>query len=131
MDARAELTGLSNCFCNLSIFLVVKTFPSLSRAVGKSGSYCLYTSVCVMNVFFGLCFLPETKGKHLEGKWSMSSNTLFTYIKTLGGSKISSGHGTFAKLSKDINKEFEKVEEDPIEEKGFMTDRENCSDNKT
>ena len=39
LDARAELTGLSNCFGNLSIFLVVKTFPSLSQSdvLGLSG----------------------------------------------------------------------------------------------
>ncbi len=68
LDARAELSGLANCFGNLSIFLVVKTFPTLSQpdALGLSGSYCLYTSVCLLNVLFGLCFLPETKGKHLE-----------------------------------------------------------------
>ena len=68
LDARAELTGLANCFGNLSIFLVVKTFPALSQPehLGLSGSYWLYFSVCILNIFFGLCFLPETKGKHLE-----------------------------------------------------------------
>ena len=68
MDVRSELTGLTNCFGNLSIFLVVKTFPSLSHpgVLDLSGAYWFYSSVCIVNVIFGLCFLPETKGKHLE-----------------------------------------------------------------
>ena len=68
LDARAELTGLANCFGNLSIFLVVKTFPALRQPqnLGLSGSYVLYACVCALNVIFGVCILPETKGKHLE-----------------------------------------------------------------
>ena len=68
MDARAELTGVANCFGNLSIFLVVKTFPTIRQPqnLGLSGSYILYASVCALNVIFGLFILPETKGKHLE-----------------------------------------------------------------
>ena len=68
LDARAELIGLANCFGNLSIFLVVKTFPTLRQPqnLGLSGSYILYASVCGLCVLFGLFILPETKGKHLE-----------------------------------------------------------------
>ena len=68
LDARAELTGVANCFGNLSIFLVVKTFPTIRQPqnLGLSGSYILYASVCALNVIFGLFILPETKGKHLE-----------------------------------------------------------------
>jgi len=68
MDARSVLTGFTNCFGNLSIFLVVKTFPSLKdpSVFGLGGAYLFYSSICLVNVVFGLCFLPETKGKHLE-----------------------------------------------------------------
>ena len=65
LDARAELTGISNCFGNLSIFLVVKTFPKLFGLLGNQ-VYWLYASVCLCNVLFGIFILPETKGKHLE-----------------------------------------------------------------
>ena len=63
MDARSVLTGFTNCFGNLSIFLVVKTFPSV---FGLGCAYLLYLLICLVNVVFRLCFLPETKGKHLE-----------------------------------------------------------------
>ena len=65
LDARAELTGISNCFGNLSIFLVVKTFPTLFGLLGNQ-VYWLYASVCLCNMLFGIFILPETKGKHLE-----------------------------------------------------------------
>ena len=65
---RAELIGLSNCFANLSIFLVVKTYPSISseNALGLNGAYWFYASVCLVDVLFGCFFMPETKGKALE-----------------------------------------------------------------
>ena len=68
LDARAELTGVANCFGNLSIFLVVKTFPTIRQPqnLGLSDSYILYAFVCALNVIFGLFILPETKGNHLE-----------------------------------------------------------------
>ena len=48
------------------MFLVVKTFPKLRQFLGLGGAYWFYASVGIFNVFFGFCFLPETKGKHLE-----------------------------------------------------------------
>ena len=65
LDARSELTGIANCFGNLSIFLVVKSFPRLSNWLGNQ-VYWLYASVCLCSLFFGIFVLPETKGKHLE-----------------------------------------------------------------
>ena len=66
IDARSELTGLTNCFGNCSMFLVVKTFPKLRQSLGLGGAYWFYACVGALNVVFGFCVLPETKGKHLE-----------------------------------------------------------------
>jgi hypothetical protein len=93
IDARAELVGLSNCFGNLSIFLVVKTFPNLSHpdVLGLDGTYWLYASVCVVEAVFGLFFLPETKGKHLEAitEEFANKNGIDAGDKSGGGERLS------------------------------------------
>ncbi len=42
------------------------TFLSLVRAIGASGAFWLYASMCLTTVVFVWRFTPETKGKTLE-----------------------------------------------------------------
>jgi sugar porter (SP) family MFS transporter len=49
-----------------SCAVLTLTFPFLNRALGTSGTFVVYASICVIGFFFILKKLPETKGKSLE-----------------------------------------------------------------
>ena len=55
-------SGLSN----LNMFIVVKTFPSLTNMVGDSGTFWLYSSFCFVMILYTLVWIPETKGRTLQ-----------------------------------------------------------------
>lgn len=42
------------------------TFPFLNKALGSSGTFWIYSTVCLCGFFYFLHCLPETKGKSLE-----------------------------------------------------------------
>ncbi len=66
-EMRSFLAGVTAGIANLEMFIVVKTFPSVSLAMGGAhGAFWLYASVCFAAVIFVLLFLPETKGKSLQ-----------------------------------------------------------------
>ncbi|MDZ7314726.1 MAG: sugar porter family MFS transporter [candidate division KSB1 bacterium] len=50
----------------IACFVLTYTFPYLNRAFGASGTFWIYTAVCVGGFFFILHKVPETKGKSLE-----------------------------------------------------------------
>ena len=60
------MAGLTNCTTNIYIFLVIKTFPSLSDALGLAETYWLYSSVSILTIAFAVFVLPETKDKRME-----------------------------------------------------------------
>ena len=67
IDVRAFMAGVTNCTASLNIFLVLKTFPALVKAMnGLAGVYWLYSGVCLLTVVFTFLVLPETKGKTME-----------------------------------------------------------------
>ena len=47
-------------------FILTFTFPILNSALGASGTFWVYSGICVLGFFFIKKKLPETKGKSLE-----------------------------------------------------------------
>ncbi len=61
-EMRSFLAGVTAGLANLEMFVVVKTFPSLSGAMGgEHSAFWLYAGVCFAAVVFVMFFLPETK----------------------------------------------------------------------
>jgi sugar porter (SP) family MFS transporter len=50
----------------IASFLLAFTFPLLNRALGPSGKFWIYASICFMGFLFIYLYVPETKGKTLE-----------------------------------------------------------------
>jgi sugar porter (SP) family MFS transporter len=50
----------------IASFLLAFTFPLLNRALGPSGTFWIYASICFMGFLFIYLYVPETKGKTLE-----------------------------------------------------------------
>jgi len=50
----------------LSCALLTISFPFLNKAFGASGTFGLYSLICILGFFYILKRLPETKGKSLE-----------------------------------------------------------------
>ncbi len=67
IDVRAFMSGFTQCVGSLYIFLVVKTYPEMSRAMTPAGVYWFYAGVSgVLTSSFALLLMPETKGKQFE-----------------------------------------------------------------
>jgi len=65
-EVRSLLGGLTIGISNLSLFVVVKTFPNLSNILGgQYATFWLYAMVCFAAVPFVLSFVPETKDVEL------------------------------------------------------------------
>ncbi len=47
-------------------FTLTLSFPLLNAALGTSGTFWIYTAICVAALFYFIKALPETKGKSLE-----------------------------------------------------------------
>ena len=47
-------------------FILTFTFPILNDALGASGTFWVYSVICVLGFLFIKKKLPETKGKSLE-----------------------------------------------------------------
>ena len=50
----------------LSCAILTISFPFLNKAFGASGTFGLYSAICILGFFYVLKKLPETKGKSLE-----------------------------------------------------------------
>tara|TARA_R110001592_G_scaffold84458_3_gene249719 strand:- start:4892 stop:6301 length:1410 start_codon:yes stop_codon:yes gene_type:complete len=50
----------------IACFVLTFTFPILNDALGASGTFWVYSVICVLGFFFIRAKLPETKGKSLE-----------------------------------------------------------------
>jgi sugar porter (SP) family MFS transporter len=50
----------------IACFILTLTFPILNKKLGSSGTFWLYSGICVLGAFFIFFKLPETKGKTLE-----------------------------------------------------------------
>lgn len=65
-ETRSILSGITVGLSNLNMFIVVKTFPSLTNMVGDSGTFWLYSSFCFVMILYTLVWIPETKGRSLQ-----------------------------------------------------------------
>ena len=65
-DLRSLGSGLLGVFDNISLFIAVKTVPSLIAGLGMHGAYLLYSGCCFTNLFISFFVMPETKGLSLE-----------------------------------------------------------------
>ncbi|MGB6152039.1 MAG: sugar porter family MFS transporter [Pricia sp.] len=65
-----RLRGLAMSIATLSLwiasFVLTFTFPILNDALGASGTFWVYSGICVLGYLFIQRKLPETKGKSLE-----------------------------------------------------------------
>jgi len=65
-ETRSILSGITVGLSNLNMFIVVKTFPSLTNMVGDSGTFWLYSAFCFIMILYTLVWIPETKGRSLQ-----------------------------------------------------------------
>jgi len=65
-ETRSILSGITVGLSNLNMFIVVKTFPSLSNMIGDSGTFWLYSAFCFVMILYTLVWIPETKGRSLQ-----------------------------------------------------------------
>jgi len=65
-ESRSILSGITIGLSNLNMFIVVKTFPSLTSMVGDSGTFWLYSAFCFVMILYTLVWVPETKGRTLQ-----------------------------------------------------------------
>jgi MFS family permease len=47
-------------------FMLTYTFPIINQALGSSGTFLGYGTICMLGAIFVFTFVPETKGKTLE-----------------------------------------------------------------
>ena len=50
----------------IASFALTYTFPLINRALGSSGTFLGYGTICMLGAVFVFVFVPETKGKTLE-----------------------------------------------------------------
>ncbi|MGN0214894.1 MAG: sugar porter family MFS transporter [Muribaculaceae bacterium] len=64
-----KVRGLAVSVCTFFLWtactLLTFTFPPLNSALGSSGTFWIYSAICVIGFVFFLSRLPETKGKSL------------------------------------------------------------------
>jgi len=65
-EMRSVLSGITIGLSNLEMFLVVKTFPTLTHTMGDSGTFWLYAGFCLVTILYTLVWIPETKGRSLQ-----------------------------------------------------------------
>lgn len=65
-EYRNALGSVSSSFNLTCTFVVVRTFPDLSLALGQHGVFWFYAASCALSVLFVGLAVPETKGKTLE-----------------------------------------------------------------
>lgn len=66
LQHRHLMSTLSNSFNLICSFLVVRTFPELTVALGIYGTFGVYATCSVLGVIFVISCLPETKGRTLQ-----------------------------------------------------------------
>ena len=65
-DMRSLGSGLLGVLDNISLFIAVKTVPTIIAGVGMEGAYLLYSCCCLANLVISFFVMPETKGLSLE-----------------------------------------------------------------
>lgn len=66
MKVRGIVGGFTTCAAHSFVFIVVKTYPLMSRAVERHGAFVIYGLISFVATLFFYFYLPETKGKTLQ-----------------------------------------------------------------
>lgn len=65
-----RVRGVAMATCTFALWTACTTltfsFPVLNASLGSSGTFWLYSLICMAGLVFFVCRLPETKGKRLE-----------------------------------------------------------------
>lgn len=65
-----RIRGIAMATCTFALWVgcctLTFSFPSMNAALGSSGSFWVYSVICLAAFVFLLCRCPETKGKSLE-----------------------------------------------------------------
>ncbi|XP_068237920.1 facilitated trehalose transporter Tret1-like isoform X1 [Palaemon carinicauda] len=62
-----ELAASITTLCNWTLsFIVTIIFLPVKNVIGDYGIYWVFSGICVLNLIFCVCVVPETKGKTLE-----------------------------------------------------------------
>ena len=56
-------SGCVTCVAFLTVFLVVKLFPTVVQVWGAAATYFGFGGVCFVMALFTILFVPETQGK--------------------------------------------------------------------
>ena len=65
-DMRSLGCGLLGVLDNISLFIAVKTVPTLISYLGIHGAFLSYSICCLTNLMICCLVMPETKGLSLE-----------------------------------------------------------------
>lgn len=63
---RAVAVAIATFFLWIGSFSLTMSFPMLNTALGTSGTFWIYSTICLAAFLIFTKFLPETKGKSLE-----------------------------------------------------------------
>lgn len=65
-----RVRGVAMATCTFALWVgcctLTFSFPSLNASLGSSGTFWIYSAICLLSACFFLFRLPETKGKSLE-----------------------------------------------------------------
>ena len=65
-----KVRGIAMAVCTFSLWVgcctLTFSFPSLNSSLGSSGTFWIYSAICLIGFIFFILQLPETKGKSLE-----------------------------------------------------------------
>ncbi|XP_059483424.1 facilitated trehalose transporter Tret1-like [Neocloeon triangulifer] len=67
LEDRGAGAAIGTGFSYTCAFIGVKTFVDFQQWLGIGGAFWLYSLIAVAGLFFVLAFVPETKGRDLEG----------------------------------------------------------------
>lgn len=63
---RGAAMSIAVSFLWIACFILTYSFPFLNKSLGASGTFWIYTTICIIGFLFIKKQLPETKGKTLE-----------------------------------------------------------------
>ena len=63
---RAVAVATCTFFLWIGSFTLTLSFPLLNEALGTSGTFWIYSAICLAALLYFIKALPETKGKSLE-----------------------------------------------------------------
>jgi MFS transporter, SP family, xylose:H+ symportor len=63
---RAAAVSTTVAFLWIASFVLTYSFPMIDQALGTSGAFLIYGSICVAGAFLIVFAVPETKGRSLE-----------------------------------------------------------------